>query len=34
VRSSDKNFVASRLWNNEKIIERIFEIADSQGIIA
>lgn len=34
IRGSDKNYVASRLWSNDKIRKMIFDIADSRGIIA
>jgi len=34
VRGSDKNYVASRLWQNNLIRSMIFDIADSKGIVA
>ena len=34
VRGSDKNYVASRLWNNNSIRAMIFDIASSRGIVA
>ena len=34
VRGSDKNYVASRLWQNDIIRSMIFDIADSKGVVA